>query len=339
MIVEWYYYNTKWIEDQINLANERVEQLAYNFSIKDKPRFLRVLDCIGYVCHPEKADRALLYAVPLKSPVIGPIAQSVSLYQILSPNPLPGVPTARPSLSERFRLASLLAISFFELQNVSWLHKSFHSDNVLFFATKSSRVSFAEPYISGFDFSRPDKAGQISLETDRSPLGLYRHPDLRKARPLSAEQPCYTRAYDVYSLGMVLFEIGMWRRLDEFLKPKTITPSDFRKRVETYLQRDMALLMGDVYRDVVAKCISGECLTGALPESEAQDWDGSPDGAAPQGHDIRSEDDIPEQQNAPLENARLQTESFAEQAMSESNNFYISVVSELQRCHCGVGVE
>lgn len=318
VIVEWYFYEKDWTEDQNLLANERVEQLAYDFSIGDKPRFLRVLDCIGYICHPRKADRALLYAVPSRSPLIGQVARHVSLYQTLSKDPS-GVLTARPSLSDRFRLASFLAISFFELQNVSWLHKYFNSDNVLFFVDSEGKISFSEPYVSGFDFSRRDKAGQKSLQISKSPLDLYRHPDLRRARPASEQPPAYSRKYDIYSLGLVLFEIGMWQRLDGFLKPN-LTPDAFRTRILTYLKRDMAMLMGEAYEQAITKCISGDCLKDGLPESISQDWD--------------------ETQDAQLDGAPVSAdEAFAREALLESNSFYSSVVSELQRCHCGAQVD
>lgn len=206
--------------------------MACDFSIRDKPRFLRVLDCIDYICHPKTAGRALLYAVPLRPPTIGQTARHVSLYQILSEDPSPGELTARPSLSDRFRLAAFLAISFFELQNISWLHKYFNSGNVLFFADSKGNILFSKPYISGFYFSRRDKADQKSLTMSQSPPDLYRHPNLRRAQPAS-EPPAYSRKYDIYNLGLVLFEIGMWQRLNRFLKSK-ITPAAFRARNLTF---------------------------------------------------------------------------------------------------------
>lgn len=315
VIVEWYFYEKSWTDEQRLLADERVEQLAYDFSIREKPRFLRVLDCIGYICHPKKADRALLYAVPSRSPMIGQVARLMSLYQILSTDPNVGAITGRPSLSDRFRLASFLAISFFELQNVSWLHKYFNSDNVLFFADSEGKISFSEPYISGFDFSRRDKAGQKSLQMSKSPLDLYRHPDLRRLRPNSEQLPAYSRKYDIYSLGLVLFEIGMWRRLDAFLKPN-MTPDAFRARILTYLERDMPMLMGETYQHVVTKCISGDYLHDGLPDHISQDGDETQDN----------------QQDAT--EVGTDDEAFAQRALSESNSFYSSVVSELQRCHC-----
>lgn len=316
VIVEWYFYEKSWTDEQRLLADERVEQLAYDFSIREKPRFLRVLDCIGYICHPKKADRALLYAVPSRSPTIGQVNRLVSLYQILSSDSNVGMTTARPSLSDRFRLASFLAISFFELQNVSWLHKYFNSDNVLFLADSEGKVNFSEPYVSGFDFSRRDKPGQKSLQMSKSPLDLYRHPDLRRLRPNSEQLPAYSRKYDIFSLGLVLFEIGMWRRLDAFLKPN-ITPEAFRARISTYLERDMAMLMGDTYQQAVMKCISGHYLNDGLPEQISQDRDQTQDN----------------QQDAT--EVDTNDEAFAQQALSELNSFYSSVVSELQRCHCG----
>ncbi|MCJ1261681.1 hypothetical protein MMC22_001547, partial [Lobaria immixta] len=157
---------------------------------------------------------------------------------------------ARSNLSDCFRLASILAVSFFELQNISSLHKYFNSDNILYFANSAGEVSFSESLVSGFEFSRRDKVGQVSLQMRRSPLDIYYHPDLRQARSSSAEQPAYTMLYDVYSLWLVLFETGMWSRVDGFLEPE-ITAGEFRARVLTCVEQNLLMLIGDGHRDVV----------------------------------------------------------------------------------------
>jgi len=317
VIVEWYYYDEKWTESQIAFADERVEQLAYDFSMKDKPQSLRVLDCIGYICHPTKADRALIYAVPSTIPSTVSLGQPVSLYQLLSPKPTAGSHKQQPSLSDRFHLALLLATSFLELHNVSWLHKYFNSHNVLFFINAERRISYAEPYIAGFDFSRQDKAGQISLPMRKSPLDLYRHPKLRQATSDPKGISRFTRKHDVYSLGLVLFEIGMWHRLEDFSKPN-MGAELFRGRILKHLRQDMALRMGDVYQRVIEKCISGECLEGNLPTAMSLDLGGDVDGTAESGDAGRTDSEVVTNDSA-----------------SQLTNFYQNIVFELRRCQCG----
>lgn len=150
----------------------------------------------------------------------------------------------------------------------------------------------------------------------KSPLDLYRHPDLRQ--PISAFEtlPAYHRKYDLYSLGLVLFEIGMWQRLDGFRKPN-LTPEAFLARLLTYLDRDMPMLMGERYRQVVAKCISGECLSGGPPRQISFDYSVE---ASPGVSDVQTDN-----------------HDSSSEVASELNAFYWNVVSELQRCHCKAG--
>ena len=116
---------------------------------------------------------------------------------------------------------------------------------------------FSELYIVGFDFSRPDKSRGISLTTRASPLDIYCHPEVRRVTHSANQAHLYKKEFDVYSLGLILFEIGLWRRLDEFLKPN-LTPDVFRERILSYIQRHMSLWMGETYKMVVLSCLSGD---------------------------------------------------------------------------------
>ncbi len=95
------------------------------------------------------------------------------------------------------------------------VHESFRSENILFFAPQakdtndtayadaSEKVDLNQPWIFGFEFSRPDtffSAGFIDTCPDRD---VYRHPE-RQGQPLTT----FKKMHDIYSLGIVLLEIG-----------------------------------------------------------------------------------------------------------------------------------
>jgi hypothetical protein len=316
VIVEWYYFDAKWGDDELKLANERVEGLSQQFSVGEKPKNLPVLDCIGWVKHPNKSDRALLYSLPPELHVEGLSNQPVSLLELLTATPSGGQVKQRPSLASRFRLAAALATGFLELHTVEWLHKSFNSHNVLLFKDSDGKISFAKPFITGFDFARPDGPGQVSLSMRSSPLDLYRHPELRKARPPSALSKTYMKQYDIYSLGLVLFEVGMWTRLDEYTKPN-LSPEDFRRRILGYVERDLPLWMGDRFRRAVETCLSGDYLEqlDAVPLDtieSGEDECGGPEAVAP---------------------------SYEMDNLTQLGSFYRRVVAELGHCQCGMGDE
>lgn len=96
----------------------------------------------------------------------------------------------------------------------SKVHESFRSENVLFFPLKEShgdkgrfvpgtQLDLSEPWILGFEFSRPETyfsegRGDMCLSRD-----VYRHPD-RQKHPSKV----FNKIHDIYALGVVLLEIG-----------------------------------------------------------------------------------------------------------------------------------
>lgn len=92
------------------------------------------------------------------------------------------------------------------------VHESFRSENILFFlksdcqeknAIPISRVDLAEPWVLGFEFSRPEAYFTAGLGDACLARNIYRHPD----RQQSPKQP-FTKLHDIYAMGIVLLEIG-----------------------------------------------------------------------------------------------------------------------------------
>jgi hypothetical protein len=111
-------------------------------------------------------------------------------------------------------------------------------------------------YIVGFDYARPAIPGELSIEyaqpgsdPDNS---LYQHPGVTSG---------FRKLHDIYSLGVVLFEIALWRSL------KTKFPSSQASSSLSAGQKREALIsavdvlggeVGATYRDVVKVCLTGD---------------------------------------------------------------------------------
>ena len=121
------------------------------------------------------------------------------------------LPTAHP-LDSRFALAQTLSIALFFLHSVDFVHKSITSHNILMLerpglnTTQRFPRALGDPFLVGFDALRSDfglsdqAAGSLPSSSK-----LYQHPD----RIFSTPPPRYTKAHDVYSLDMILLEVGL----------------------------------------------------------------------------------------------------------------------------------
>lgn len=88
-------------------------------------------------------------------------------------------------------------------------------------------------------------------------LDYYQHP-AKHANP----QRLYRHAYDVYSLGILLLEVGLWAelRIDEYSDDEDDEDYYERRRwiCREYLQ-DLRWACGDTYADVVLSCLMIDC--------------------------------------------------------------------------------
>jgi hypothetical protein len=173
---------------------------------EERPKDLRTLRCLGHLIDSRNSFR-LVFALPDE-------AQGMqTLYDYMQ---LKKFRKFRPSLEDRYRLALIMAKCLSRIHTVGWLHKEFRSSNILFVQCGSSdntqepEPSIDNPYVCGFDHARPAQNVDLSHEynmRDNNEWDLYRHPNCAGGKTLRGS---YKRSYDIYSLGVVLTEIGHW---------------------------------------------------------------------------------------------------------------------------------
>ncbi|KAL8666614.1 MAG: hypothetical protein Q9168_007454 [Polycauliona sp. 1 TL-2023] len=123
--------------------------------------------------------------------------------------------TRRPSLNERRDTALALAETILQLHTSGWLHKGIRSDNVLFIETGDSKWEYSSargPFFAGYD--NPEQE-------------MYRHP--KGQGPTRAN---FRRSFDLFALGCVLKEIGLWSNLSEILQ-RVPTEQDHKMKTST----------------------------------------------------------------------------------------------------------
>lgn len=165
----------------------------------------------------------------------------VSLHDLLTKSKL------KPALEDRYRLASRLCSTLFELYSSSWLHKGVRSANVLFDSDQTATV-LDSLILCGFDFARQESE-MSSVTTAASSkdveAAMYRHPHYQ-----GTEQR-YRIEYDMYSLGLVLVEIALWVPLSSFL----LATTNPKNRVDSPDRRLLRSPAMDVFGEEQAKTL------------------------------------------------------------------------------------
>jgi hypothetical protein len=80
---------------------------------------------------------------------------------------------------------------------------------------------------------------------------LHRHP---KSLNGISRQP-YCKSYDIYSLGLILLEIGVWKVLQTYHKPHYSAERFREKVVVQNLVPNLGSKTGKLYREAVERCL------------------------------------------------------------------------------------
>lgn len=250
---------------------ERVRKLAALLNHSPKPEAFRTPHCLGYFDQEESDDDSsdeegfsrlgLVFERP-EGELIEKESPAISLRELLGCD---SKRQPKPSLTDRRDLALAVSNCLLSLHLANWLHKSLRSDNVIFFRDVKGRIDYSKPYISGFDFSRParkDEPTEIASQDDIM-HNLYRYPSIQSSQV--AHRPGFKKSFDIYSLGVVLQEIGHWAPVETIVQinierawrqPSII--EGVRDLLLTEKTRDeLRGNMGSVYEMSTRRCIVG----------------------------------------------------------------------------------
>lgn len=184
-----------------------------------------------------------------------------------------------PALGLRFDLAYALAKALADLLTVGWIHKALRSDNVLFF-DDAAVARLGRFYLVGFTFARPgdvDTKDLSRLPVRESSWALYRPPRhvMEKAGVTAegdkvvgdsvegeGEEPRsrITAAFDIYALGIILLEMGLWQTIDTLKGQMKREEFNGPRGVLSQMVDTLSYRMGDIYAGVVRRCLSLEDL-------------------------------------------------------------------------------
>jgi hypothetical protein len=110
------------------------------------------------------------------------------------------------------------------LHMADWFHKAIKSENLLFLVNGDSELGSALPYLVGFEYRRPDEPDEWTENVvDEGENRYYRHPKAKATPVTDSWEPFgasgnYSKIYGIYSLGVVLTELGPLEPAKEILR-------------------------------------------------------------------------------------------------------------------------
>ena len=211
VVIEWKFVDRAHEKE----LKTRVDQLAILLAHTFDPSF-HSLRCIGFlpkdVSYQPDDENSICYGLVFELTITS--NTSGRLAPIIRPLSTLFADGRKPSLNERRDIALALAETILQLHTAGWLHKGIRSDNILYIDTGDSNWEYGNangPFLAGYEYARPTTAYTEAMPTDPE-QEMYRHP---KGQGLTRAN--FRRSFDLFALGCVLLEIGLWSNLSEIL--------------------------------------------------------------------------------------------------------------------------
>lgn len=170
------------------------------------PDTFGLLNCEGFVSPPIKTKSntngnfTMIFGVPSGR------SNPRALRDILLNTPPP------ETLTHRLLLAQNLANSVGFVHTFGFVHKNVRPESILSFEA-SAGSPHPSAFLVGFENFRKEEGGTQRLGDQTFEGNLYLHPNRQGTSP----QEKYIMQHDIYSLGVVLLEVGFWMSFVEYV--------------------------------------------------------------------------------------------------------------------------
>lgn len=259
-------------QHSIERARALVRDIAQKLRDVDESS-MGILQCQGFSDEPLRDRFALHFTVP-------PGKQNPKSLRALLSDPRNKDPRIgkRHSLSDRIHLAQAVASAVLYVHCERLVHKNIRPENVLVFEPQHTTShdseylgqqaghtadgshhypnAIGEPYLVGYDGARFEKAETNWTEVYEWKKRIYFAPERQDLNKTRAK---FSMKHDVYSLGVMLLEIGLW---EDFANGERGCGKALKAAKNTYkllmqLTERLPIQVGDKYRDIVVSCLKG----------------------------------------------------------------------------------
>jgi hypothetical protein len=119
-------------------------------------------------------------------------------------------------------------------------------------------------FLMGYEFARPISTNSLSVKPeDTEDSAWYRYPEY-----LDSATVDYEPKFDLYSLGVVLIGIALWKTARMLAKEWNreerrtfINLSEWQSVVRRHLVDEVGMKVGRIYAEIVQRCIEGDLRT------------------------------------------------------------------------------
>lgn len=244
-----------------------------------------LMKCKGVMRQKAEEKGFTRFTIIFKAPLASDSPQSLRSALASGASPL--------SLSDTVQISQQLAASISQIHIFGFVHKNIRQETVLLWHKHgSSSMSSSSPSacasLVGFENFRLDGGMTAKVGDENWAKTLYRHPERYGQSP----EQVYIMQHDIFSLGVCLLEIGLWRSLVEYGPSSCPMPSSLlgwqsqtptraelvllKGQFVTLAQDKLPQRMGTTYASIVKTCLT--CLDDDNKdfgdESEFLDRDG-----------------------------------------------------------------
>lgn len=254
VLLESRHYDSKEEPKRIAQLKSDLGVLAATLNCLDTDSGVNLLRTKSYFQQDSGSRFVLVQELPYSGTVI------LTLQEIITatgPNKV-RLPAIHP-LNNRFEFVRRLATTLLFLHTTGFVHKNISSRTVFVMEAKGSDKAarfphaLSEPYLLGFAAVRSKEGWSEALVPSASDWSrdIYQHPD----RVKEGSSARFITTYDIYSFGVVLLEMGLWRPLQRYEKQLSGPDVEERRKALLKICRDLDATMGRGYRDVVQWCL------------------------------------------------------------------------------------
>lgn len=230
---------------------------------RNDQRYTGSLKLVGWFADPSLSRYAFVYEVPHQSPTKLPMNFHTSFpspnttHSLLSYLQHSGETDTSnvPCLEDRLRLALNLVTNILHIHAKGLIHRNINSNNVVFVNESGAQDTQSKPWKEGIIRKPflvswdPSAADTFPSSPETLMSNIYRHPMIERG-----QRSHYRPAHDIYSLGLILLEIGLWMPLNKLWKTK-YSRSGFKSRLQAIYAPKMSAKCGRAYMNAVDYCL------------------------------------------------------------------------------------